>query len=109
MPWNLLVLISLVYIYIYIYICVCVCVCTVNIYRDKKKKTLIIIKKCFFSSNQNIRMSSEGSCDTEDWSNDAENSDLYHRNKLHLQYVGIETIILNCNNISKYYCYYCTY
>ncbi len=28
-------------------------------------------------------MSYEGSCDTEDWSNDAENSALQHRNKLH--------------------------
>jgi len=28
-------------------------------------------------------MISEGSCDTEDWSNDAENSD--HRNKLHFK------------------------
>ncbi len=27
-------------------------------------------------------MISEGSCDTEDWSNYAENSVLYHRNKL---------------------------
>ncbi len=25
------------------------------------------------------------SCDTEDWSNDAENSALHHRNKLHLK------------------------
>ncbi len=29
-----------------------------------------------FSTNQHIRMISEGSCDTEDWSNDAENSAL---------------------------------
>ncbi len=29
-----------------------------------------------WAANQNIRMISEGSCDTEDWSNDAENSDL---------------------------------
>uniref|UniRef100_A0A672Q846 Large ribosomal subunit protein uL11 n=1 Tax=Sinocyclocheilus grahami TaxID=75366 RepID=A0A672Q846_SINGR len=29
-------------------------------------------------------MISERSCDTEDWSNDAENSALHHRNKLHL-------------------------
>ncbi len=28
-------------------------------------------------------MISEGSCDTEDWSNDAENSALHHRNKLY--------------------------
>ncbi len=30
-------------------------------------------------------MISEGSCDTEDWSNDAENAALRHRNKLHLK------------------------
>ncbi len=27
-------------------------------------------------------MISEGSCDTEDWSNDAENTALHHKNKL---------------------------
>ncbi len=32
-------------------------------------------------NNQHIRMISEGSCDTEDWRNDAENSALRHRNK----------------------------
>jgi len=36
-------------------------------------------------SNQHIRMISEGSCDTEDWSNDAENSALHHRKKLHFK------------------------
>ncbi len=30
-------------------------------------------------------MISEGSCDTEDWSNDAEISALHHRNKLHIK------------------------
>ncbi len=30
-------------------------------------------------------MISEESCDTEDWRNDAENTALYHRNKLRLQ------------------------
>ncbi len=30
---------------------------------------------------QQIRMIFEGSCDTEDWSNDAENSALHHKNK----------------------------
>ncbi len=30
-------------------------------------------------------MISEGSCDTEDWSNDTENSALHNSNKLHLQ------------------------
>ncbi len=35
--------------------------------------------------SQHIRMISEGSCDTEDWSNDAENSAVHHRNKLHFK------------------------
>ncbi len=51
---------------------VCVCVCV--FYSSKiieSLKTLMI--------NQHIRMISEGSCDTEDWSNDAENSALHHR------------------------------
>jgi len=40
-----------------------------------------------FLANQNIRMISEGSCDIEDWSNDAENSALYHhRNKLQVKF-----------------------
>ncbi len=30
-------------------------------------------------------MISEGPCDTEDWSNDAPNSVLHHRNTLHLK------------------------
>ncbi len=30
-------------------------------------------------------MISEGSCDTEDWSNDAENTALHHSNKLYFQ------------------------
>ncbi len=34
-----------------------------------------------WASNQHIRMISEGSCDTEDWSNDAEKSALHHRHK----------------------------
>ncbi len=38
--------------------------------------TLIIIRNVSWAANQYIRMISEGSCDTEDWSNDAENSAL---------------------------------
>ncbi len=34
--------------------------------------TLIIIRNVSWAANQHIRMISEGSCDTEDWSNDAE-------------------------------------
>ncbi len=30
-------------------------------------------------------MISEGSCDTEDWSNDAENSDLLHKNTFYFK------------------------
>ncbi len=35
--------------------------------------------------NHHIIMISEGSCDTEDWSNDAENAALLHRNKLYVK------------------------
>ncbi len=45
--------------------------------------TLIIMRNASRAANQHIRMISEGSCDTEDWSNDAENAALHHRNKLH--------------------------
>ncbi len=34
---------------------------------------------------QHIRVISGGSCDTEDWSNDAEDSALHHKNKLHFK------------------------
>ncbi len=40
--------------------------------------------------NQHIRMISEGSCDTEDWSNDAENSDLITEINYILKYIKIE-------------------
>ncbi len=34
-----------------------------------------------WAENRYIRTIFEGLCDTEDWSNDAENSALHHRNK----------------------------
>ncbi len=46
-------------------------------------------QKCFLSSKSDIRMIFEGSRDTEDWSNDAENTALHHRNKGHLKYIKI--------------------
>ncbi len=55
-------------------------------------------QKCFLSSKSvgYMRMISEGSCDTEDWSNDAENSALHHRNKLHFKiYANRKNIFLN--------------
>jgi len=45
-------------------------------------------------------MISEGSCDTEDWSNDAENSALHHRNKCILNYFKIEKSLLNIQLLS---------
>ncbi len=44
-------------------------------------------------------MISEGSCDAEDWSNDAEN----HRNQL--KYFIIENRYFKCNNISMEACF----
>jgi len=38
--------------------------------------TLIIIRNVSCASDHHIRVISVGSCDTEDWSNDAENSAL---------------------------------
>ncbi len=35
-------------------------------------------------------MISEGSCDTEDWSYDAKNVALHHRNKFHIKYIHRE-------------------
>ncbi len=66
-------------------------VCSLYIYLQSQ----VLVSKIYFYKNRNlknkimflehIRMISEGSCDTEDWSNDAENSALHHRNKLHLK------------------------
>ncbi len=41
------------------------------------------ISQIYLAINQYIRMNSEGSCYTEDWSNDAEKSALHHWNKLY--------------------------
>ncbi len=46
---------------------------------------IIITGNVSWAANQHIRMISEGSCDTKGWSNDAENSTLHHRNKLHFK------------------------
>ncbi len=52
-------------------------------------------------------MISEGSCDTEDWSNDAENSALHHRKKIIFKIYSNFYIfkILNGNIISQYFCF----
>ncbi len=41
------------------------------------------------------------SCDTEDWSNDAENTALITEINYILKYIKIENCYLNCNNISQ--------
>ncbi len=51
-----------------------------------------MLKRKKLSPNQHIRMISEGSRDIENWSNDAENSALHHRNKLHFKI---------CSNINQ--------
>jgi len=53
-----------------------------------------------------MRMISEGSCDTEDWSNDAENSAITEINYI-LKYIKIENSCFD-NNILLYnsVCYY---
>jgi len=46
--------------------------------------------------NQYIRMISEGSCETEDWTNDAKNC---NRNKLHFKkYSSRKQLLTICNN-----------
>ncbi len=54
-------------------------------------------------------MISEGSCDTEDWSNDAENSALITGINYIFKYIKKKIFISNCNNISQYYCFYCIF
>ncbi len=54
---------------------------------------------------QHIRMISEGSCDTEGWSNDAEKSAAHHRNQLYFKIYSNKAVILNGKNISQYYCF----
>ncbi len=53
-------------------------------HKNKKQQlfSTLIIRNVSWAANQHIRMISEGSCDTEDWNNDAENSAAHHRNKL---------------------------
>ncbi len=55
--------------------------------------TLIIIINVSWAANQHIRMISEGSCDTEDWSNDTEISALNHWNKICFKtYIQLEKL-----------------
>ncbi len=51
--------------------------------------TLIKNKNCFLSSNLDFRIHFEGSCDTEDWSNEDQNSAAHHSIRLHFN-INIE-------------------
>ena len=53
-------------------------------------------------------MISEGSCVTEDWRNDAENTALITEMNYILKYIQIESsFILNSKTILQYYCFCC--
>ncbi len=57
-----------------------------------------------------IKAFSAGSCDTKDWSSDAENSALHHRNKLHFKNIfKYKTVLLTLNYISQYSNFYCIF
>ncbi len=49
--------------------------------KQKKFSALIILINVSRAANQHIKIISGESCNTEDWSNDAENSALHHRNR----------------------------
>ncbi len=49
-------------------------------------------------------MISEGNCDIEDWSNDAENSALHYKYTYIFLIESHWPVILNCNNISLFFC-----
>ncbi len=56
--------------------------------KEHKEKSIMVFTKIWnvsWTLNQHLRKISEGSCDTEDWSNDAENSALQQKNyRIHL-------------------------
>ncbi len=61
-----------------------------NFYQSKNIFNIEKIKKCFLSSKSAFRMISDGSCDTKDWSNDAENSALITGINDILKYIQVE-------------------
>jgi len=64
---------------------------------------IIIIRNVSWAANQHIRMISEGSCDSEDWSNDAENSPLHCRNKLYFKIYLNRKLFFLKHNISLFW------
>ncbi len=37
------------------------------------------------------------------------NSVIHHKNYYILKYIQMENVIINCNNISQYVCFYCSF
>ncbi len=69
---------------------------------QKKKAQLfstltLIVRNVSWAANQHIRVISEESCVTEDWSNDAEISALHYRNSLHY----FKKLMLNRNILNR--------
>ncbi len=64
-------------------------------------------QKCFLSSKSAYYYDFWRSCDTEDWSNDAENTALITEINYSLTYsiFTLKSIILNYNDISQFYCF----
>ncbi len=74
-------------------------------YHEFPQKTLSSTRVSTRIINQFIRMISEGSCDTEDWSNDAENSSLrqklFHNITVYIYiYVTIVMVKSDLKNVS---------
>ncbi len=68
-------------------------------------------QKCFLSSKSAYYNDFWRSCDTKDWSNDAENTAFIVGITAILSDIHIEnkTAILNCNYIPQYFCFYCIF
>ncbi len=64
----------------------------------------------FIDLNQASILISEGSCDTEDWSNGCwKISFTITRINYILKYMKIKTVIFGYNNITQYYSFYCIF
>jgi len=75
--------------------------------RQHKVFSKLIIQFVSWAANLLIGMISEGSWDTEDWSNDVQNSDLASEMLIPLK--KILKVILNCKYILKYCGFYCNF
>ncbi len=74
-----------------------------NIKQHNIFNIVITIRNIYWAANRHIRMISEGSRDTDAWSNDAENSAL---NKIYFNRKHLFYIVIIFHNI---YCFYCNF